>query len=240
MLDSIAIVLVGTTHPGNIGSAARAMKTMGLSDLRLVAPSQYPDETATARASGARDVLEGARVFSSLAEAVADRDFVVGTTARERHHQWPVVDPREASERLAGDRPRGALVFGRERTGLTNEEVDRCRCLVRIPANPDYSSLNLGAAVQVMAYELRMTALSPPERAPQPPPEFPPATVDELEGFYGHLERVLNETGFLDPDNPRHLMRRLRRLFEKAGPDRNEVNILRGILKSVQRPKRRG
>lgn len=233
-------MLVGTSHPGNIGSAARAMKTMGLSDLRLVRPDRFPDDTATAMASGARDLLETARVFPSLAEAVADRDFVVGTTARERHHQWPVADPRGAAEQLVGERRRGAVVFGRERTGLTNEEVDLCRSLVRIPADPAYSSLNLGAAVQVMTYELRMAALAPSERLPEASPEFPPATTEELEGFYGHLERVLNETGFLDPDNPRHLMRRLRRLFDKAQPDRNEVNILRGILKSVQRPRRRG
>lgn len=239
-LASIRIVLVEPSHPGNVGSAARAMKTMGLSDLALVAPNRYPHADATALASGAADVLESARVCATLEEALADRTLVMATSARTRRLTWDPTDPREGARRViaaAGERP--AVVFGRERTGLTNEELDICHGIVHIPANPDYSSLNLAAAVQVLCYELRMAQLHAAQAQPVTEARSEPTTVEEMERFYEHLERVLLCTGFLDPAAPRHLMRRLRGLFQRARPDQNEVNMLRGVLTSVERPRRR-
>ena len=242
-LNAIRIVLVGTSHPGNIGAAARAMKTMGLSQLWLVAPERFPDPEASARAAGADDVLAQAQCVATLEQALVGCARVAGTTARLRHLSVPVVDPRTAAANLyqtvntSDDHTAEvALVFGRERTGLTNSEIDLCHLLVQIPSNPDYSSLNLGAAVQVLSYELRMAALA--ESAPAPEAHLP-APAEEQERFYTHLEQVLLQTGFLDPANPRLLMRRLRRLFARACPDQNEINILRGVLTSFQRPKRR-
>ncbi|MEA5444702.1 RNA methyltransferase [Gammaproteobacteria bacterium AB-CW1] len=229
------IVLVGTTHPGNIGSAARAMKTMGLHDLVLVSPRHPPDDEARARASGADDVLAGARIVDSLDEAIADCELVVGASARTRRLGAEPVGPREAVNQVMAlpDGARAALLFGRERTGLTNEELDRCHRLLHIPANPDYSSLNIAAAVQVMCYELRMAAIDGalPETGGR---NQPYATAGELEQLYDHFEQVLLEIGFLDPNNPRQLMRRIRRFFARATPDRNEVNIFRGILSAVE------
>lgn len=233
-LDAVRVVLVETSHPGNIGAAARAMKTMGLSDLALVAPRAYPHANATARAAGADDVLARARVFPTLADAIADCVLVAGCSARARSLAWPQADPRTAAMRLAQSQ-RAALVFGRERTGLTNAEMDLCHLSVRIPANPEYSSLNLAAAVQVLSYELRV-ADTGVDAAPPEPDATPAATAAEMEHFYAHLERVLIDTGFLDPAAPKHLMRRLRRLFARAGPDSNEANILRGILTSIEHP----
>ncbi len=242
-LNAVRIVLVGTSHPGNIGAAARAMKTMGLSQLWLVAPERFPDPEASARAAGADDVLAQAQCVATLEQALVGCARVAGTTARLRHLSVPVVDPRTAAANLyqtvntSDDHTAEvALVFGRERTGLTNSEIDLCHLLVQIPSNPDYSSLNLGAAVQVLSYELRMAALA--ESAPAPEAHLP-APAEEQERFYTHLEQVLLQTGFLDPANPRLLMRRLRRLFARACPDQNEINILRGVLTSFQRPKRR-
>lgn len=231
-LDNVRIVLVNTSHPGNIGAAARAMKTMGLSDLRLVAPLRYPCAEETARASGADDLLARARVHDTLAPALEGCALVVGTTARSRTLEWPRHLPREAAERLIGAAWNApvALVFGRESSGLSNEETDLCQALVTIPANPEYSSLNLAAAVQVLSYELRLAALAEQAGDGGGDPAGPPAGFDEMEGLYAHLERVLVDVEFLDPGNPRHLMRRLRRLFGRALPSRNEVNILRGIL----------
>lgn len=239
-LESIRIVLVEPSHPGNVGSAARAMKTMGLRDLALVGPERYPHADATALASGAADVLESARVCDSLADAVADRSLILATSARTRRLMWAPSDAREAARRLisAASRDRGAIVFGRERTGLTNEELEACHGIIHIPANPDYSSLNLAAAVQVMCYELRVAALDTMP-APVSAEQAPPASADEMEQFYSHLQRVLLATGFLDPAAPRLLMRRLHRLFQRARPDQNEVNMLRGILSSVERPRSR-
>ncbi len=236
-LDQVRLVLVGTTHPGNIGASARAMKTMGLRQLVLVQPQRYPCVEATAMASGADDVLHGARVVDDFDQAVGDCVLVMGASARRRGLSCPELDPRSAAGLLLEMAVRApvALVFGRESSGLSNEELDRCHYMVRIPANPDYSSLNLAAAVQVLAYELRMAALLPHAGVP---PDSLPAPAEELERFYGHLQEVLLETGFLDPANPRHLMRRLRRLFNRARPDQNEINILRGMLSSVQDQRR--
>lgn len=233
-LQRIRIVLVETQHPGNIGAAARAMKTMGLADLRLVRPEKYPDAEAEARASGASDVLAAARVVDSLEEALVGCVRVVGTSARMRKLAWPELEPRECGATLVREAATGpvALVFGRERTGLTNAELDLCTHLVTIPANPEYASLNLAAAVQVLAYEVRLAAL---EAAPPAKPSngMPPATHDELERFYAHLEAALAARDFLDRHNPAHLMRRLRRLFGRAGLDRDEVQILRGMLTAL-------
>ncbi len=233
-MPAVRIVLVNTSHPGNIGAAARAMKNMGLAELSLVEPQSFPSAEATARASGADDLLAGAQVCATLAEALRDCTLVIGASARNRTLPVPMLDPR-ASAALVAEQPsdsRVAVVFGRERTGLTNAELDRCHYLVRIPANPAYPSLNIAAAVQVIAYELRLAADSAPARQ-ESRHRF--ATAEEMERFYQHLEETLLALEFLDADNPRQLMRRLRRLFGRARPNENEVNILRGILTAVGR-----
>ncbi len=234
---SIRIILVGTTHPGNIGAVARAMKNMGQSDLMLVKPRYFPHEDATARASGADDILAAARVVNTLDEALADCVYVAGASARSRTINWPSMVPRECAERLHKESRSGrvAAVFGPEKSGLTNEDLDRCHTLLTIPTEPGFSSLNLAMAVQILTYELRVAAIEEREMAPTSDdvPDVPLASGEELEYFYAHLEQVLTVSGFLDPDNPRVLMRRLRRLFLKAEPDRNEINILRGILASL-------
>ncbi|HET8552144.1 MAG TPA: tRNA (cytosine(32)/uridine(32)-2'-O)-methyltransferase TrmJ [Gammaproteobacteria bacterium] len=232
--DRVRIVLVGTTHSGNVGATARAMKTMGLSRLWLVASQCEIDDQAMARASGATDVLEAAQRVATLDEALADCRLVMGTTARLRTLDLPALTPHRAAEQLAAEAGQGdvALIFGPERTGLANSDLDRCHYRVTIPANPDYSSLNLAAAVQVLCYELQL-ALNETGEPESEDEEAPPAGADEMERFYAHLESVLLASDFLDPDNPRHLMRRLRRLFNRARPDQNEINILRGILTAV-------
>jgi tRNA/rRNA methyltransferase/tRNA (cytidine32/uridine32-2'-O)-methyltransferase len=238
-LDAIRIVLVGTTHPGNIGASARAMKTMGLTQLALVNPHNYPNAEATARASGADDVLYRAKVFTDLDSALANCHLVIGASARRRGISCIEIDPRVCARYLletALQQGQAALLLGREHSGLTNEELDRCHFMVRIPANPDYSSLNLAAAVQILSYELRLAALSTAEITGEA--TLLPATADEMERFYTHLQNVLLESGFLDPNNPRHLMRRLRRLFNRALPDQHEINILRGILSAIQNTRR--
>ncbi len=231
---STRIVLVGTTHPGNIGAVARAMKNMGLADLALVNPRYFPDKEATARASGAEDLLENATVVDTLAEAIADCVYVAGASARSRAINWPCLDARDCAARLLDQGRKGpvAAVFGPEKSGLSNSDLDHCDTLLTIPTNPDFSSLNLAMAVQVVSYELR---LAQAVRLPEYEADAPVATSREMENFYEHLERVLTALQFLDPDNPRHLMRRLRRLFIRARPDQNEVNILRGILSATER-----
>lgn len=232
---TIRIVLVGTTHPGNIGAAARAMKNMGQSDLVLVNPRHFPHEEAAARASGASDILDNATVVSTLAEALTDCVYVAGASARSRTINWPSMGPRDCAERMISEREHGmvAAVFGPEKSGLNNDDLDLCHTLLTIPTDPGFSSLNLAMAVQVLTYELRVASML--DEGPVFETEAPPASTDEMEHFYAHLESVLNDIGFLDPDNPRHLMRRLRRLFIRTRPDKNEVNILRGILTAVDR-----
>lgn len=234
LLSTIRIVLIHTTHPGNVGSTARAMKNMGLDQLYLVAPVNYPGPEAMARAADATDVLEGAVLCGDLSGAIAPCHFVVGTTARPRRIGWPTLDPAECAIRLLEEAKRGpvAVLFGQERSGLTNEELDRCQALVHIPSNPAYPSLNLASAVLILGYEIYRAAQR--DTAPATPAD-PPATDEDMVHFYAHLERVLERIGFLDPDNPRLLPRRLRRLFNRAQPDRNEVNILRGVLTNVER-----
>lgn len=228
-LDNIRIVLVAPQHPGNIGAAARAMKAMGLSRLVLVAPAQFPHADATARAAGADDLLMHAEVSDRLDDAVADCRLIIGASARDRRLPWPVVDPREAAGKALVAAAPAALVFGRERSGLTNEELDRCHAQLRIPCDPDFASLNLAAAVQVVCYELRLAM----DTVRWPAPSEPPATAAELEGLYTHLREVSEASGFLDPDEPGVLMRRLRRLLTRAEPLVSEVRILRGLLKSL-------
>lgn len=231
---NVRIILVGTTHPGNIGAAARAMKNMGLSDLKLVDPRHFPHEDATARASGAEDILDATEVCRTLDDALADCVYVAGASARSRTIGWPSMAPRECAARLFEESRHGtaAVVFGPEKSGLTNEHLDRCHTLLTIPTEPTFSSLNLAMAVQVLSYELRLVGMS--GEVPVETREAPLATAEDMEYFYDHLEKVLTDSGFLDPDNPRLLMRRLRRLFVRAVPDQNEVNILRGILASLE------
>ncbi len=237
---AIRIVLVGTTHPGNIGAVARAMKNMGLSDLALVKPKHFPHKDATARASGALDVLKNALVVPSLAEALADCVYVAGASARSRTIEWPTMDTRDCAQRLLLESQAGkvAAVFGPEKSGLHNDDLDLCHTLLTIPTDPDFSSLNLAMAVQVLCYELRVADTA--EAGPAYESEAPPATAAEMEHFYTHLEQVMTAISFLDPDNPRYLMRRMRRLFNRARPDNNEVNILRGLLTAVDRTRKTG
>lgn len=233
-LDNIRIVLCQTSHPGNIGATARAMKTMGLSDLALVNPKKFPHAEATAMASGATDLLEQAQCYGTLQEALAGCNLVIGLSARRRELTHELVTARMAAEAAAqvAASQKVALVFGTEMSGLSNAELIQCQQLAMIPANPEYSSLNLGAAVQVLAYELRQAAANP---EPAPGKGFPLAGHDEIEGFFAHLEETLLRIGFLDPAMPKRLMPRLRRLFARARLEKEEVNILRGILKSMQK-----
>jgi TrmH family RNA methyltransferase len=237
-MPSTRIVLVDTHHPGNIGAVARAMKNMGLRELYLVRPKAFPHEEATARASGADDVLEQARICETLAEAIADCGLVVGTSARQRHLPWDLVEPRECAARMAQEQRIGnvAVVFGSERFGLTNEELASCNWLVTIPTNDEYRSLNIAMAVQVVAYEFWL-ATRP--GAPEPPPrEVPMATAEEMARLYAHIEEVLELIEFRDRTGGGHLMARIRRLFNRAQLDQNEMNILRGILTAVQARRR--
>jgi len=243
----IHFVLVNTTHAGNIGAAARAMKTMGFASLRLVNPCRYQTAESLARASGADSIVRDAEVYSSLSEAIADCHQVYGTSARSRSLEWTVVTARDAANSIAQScRSAGpsddevpesqvkiALVFGRERSGLTNEELDLCQHRLWIPTDPDFSSLNLGSAVQVVAYELAL-ALETVDTV-LPVSDEPLADAAGMARFYQHLEETLIATGFLDPDNPRHLMRRLRRYFGRNQPSESELSIFRGILSSVNR-----
>lgn len=233
MLDQINIVLVETSHPGNIGSVARAMKNMGLRRLTLVNPKFFPHQEATALASGANDLLVQARVVDSLPEAVADCRFVIGTSARERRAGWPVFEARDAAFKVVQESLCGpcAVVFGRERTGLSNDELDHCQALMQIPADAAYSSLNLAQAVQVVAYELWMAGRLPVDRAS---PTLARASQGEMENFYTHLERILIESGFLNAQIPAPLMRRVRRMFDRADLESHEVNILRGMLTAME------
>ncbi|RYU57561.1 RNA methyltransferase [Methylolobus aquaticus] len=234
MLSTIRIVLVGTTHPGNIGATARAMKNMGLSDLALVTPRVFPDEQATARAAGADDILANAVVYPTLSAAIADCHLTIGASARLRSIPWPQLTPRECAD-LAGRQARGsrtAILFGREHSGLTNEELELCHFLLHIPSNPEFSSLNVAAAVQLVAYELWVTNGSG-DAAMEP--AVPLATGAELESFFGHLEATLWDVGFLhERRTGDSTMRRLRRLFNRSRLEEPEIHLLRGILTTMQ------
>jgi len=231
-MQPIRFVLFRPSHPGNIGAAARAIKVMGYTELVLVSPEkEHPHPEARARASHALDVLLEARVVDTLEEAVADCGLVVGASARRRRLNWPEYNPREAAAeamKVAQDKP-VAIICGNEKFGLTNDELNLCNALVYIPTNAEYNSLNLAAAVQVLAYELRVAEDIADET---PEADSPPATSREMELFYEHFERAIISSGFLNPDNPRNLMRRVRRLFNRAHLDENELNIMRGVLSS--------
>lgn len=241
-LSHIHIVLSHPSHPGNIGAVARAMKTMGLSTLKLVQPKHHPSAEALAMASGADDVLQQAQVYEDLSGALAQTHWVMGTSARLRSLRWPQLSPRQAAAQLLQQSAHGpvALLFGRERIGLTNAELDQCQALVNIPANPHYPSLNLAAAVQILAYELRLVADEQPIAVASLPGDEQPASQQQLEDFYQALEHTLIHIDFLDPQNPKHLMRRLRRLYGRQPPlSVKEINILRGILTQTLRAKNR-
>lgn len=235
-LDKIRIVLVNTSHTGNIGSVARAMKTMGFSKLFLVDPVNPVDSHASALAAGATDVLGNAVVVDTLQEAIADCNTVIGTSARSRTLSWPMVDPVECGEKLLSGTEQGdvALVFGRENSGLTNEELQLCNYHVCIAANPEYSSLNLAMAVQTLCYETRMRFLAKAD-SPQEKDDTVYPSSDQMELFYQHLEQTLSETGFIIKQHPGQVMTKLRRLFNRARPEDQELNILRGILSSIDK-----
>ena len=236
MLQNIRIVLVETSHTGNMGSVARAMKTMGLTNLWLVNPLVKPDSQAIALAAGASDVIGNAQIVDTLDEALAGCSLVVGTSARSRTLPWPMLDPRECGLKSVaeGQHAPVALVFGRERVGLTNDELQKCHYHVAIAANPEYSSLNLAMAVQVIAYEVRMAWLATQEKEVEPKEETAYPLVDDLERFYGHLEQTLLSTGFIREGHPGQVMNKLRRLFTRARPESQELNILRGMLASIE------
>lgn len=234
-LAQVRVVLINTTHPGNIGATARAMKVMGLSSLHLVTPRIFPHAEATAMASGADDLLQTAVVHDSLDSALAGCPLVLGTSARLRSLPMPMLDARRAANRAIAEAARHdvAVLFGRERYGLTNEEMQRCQFLVNIPSNPDYSSLNLAQAVQILSYELRVAAQGFADISVDPP-DWEPVDDEQMEKLFEHLEQTLLDIRFLNPKQPKRLMMRLRRLFNRARPDQNEINILRGILKASQ------
>ena len=247
VLASTRVVLVEPSHPGNIGAAARAMKSMGLARLYLVRPRRFPSAEATARAAGADDLLMAAVVCTDLAQALGDCTWAAATSARTRRLPWPELDPAGAAQAALAYAPAEvAVVFGRERTGLTNRELDLCQAVVRISTEDDFPSLNLGGAVQVLAYALRCAALARVAAAAAQPlapsggeaGRDPPAQGGELSGLYAHLERTLIDVGYLDPAAPRLLMRRLRRLFNRAGVLRSELQILRGVLSAAQKSAR--
>jgi tRNA (cytidine32/uridine32-2'-O)-methyltransferase len=239
MLDQVRIVLVNTSHPGNIGSTARAMKTMGLSVLYLVEPKQFPHPKVLEMASGAADIIDQAVVVTSLEEAIAGCTLVIGTSARMRTIPWPLLSPREMAETVKQESPNSevAILFGREQSGLSNDELQHCHLHMQIPANPEYSSLNIAAAVQVVAYELRLASLDqsflPNEW------DYRLANAGEMEKFFTHLQEVLIEIDFLKVNAPRKLMTRLRRLFLRTRPDVMEMNILRGMLTAIKEFKTR-
>lgn len=239
MLDQIRIILVGTTHTGNMGSVARAMKTMGLSQLYLVAPKELPDGQAYALSAGASDILANAKVFDTLQQAIEDCPLVVGSSARSRTLSWPMLEPRDCgllAVKEAAKHP-VALVFGRESSGLTNEELQLCNYHVCIAANPEYSSLNLAMAVQIVTYEVRMAWLQSQsqQHASAAAEDIAYPTNEQMQSFYQHLEDTLNDTGFIIKQHPGVVMTKLKRLFTRARPEEAEYNILRGILSSMQR-----
>lgn len=232
IFDKTRVVLVGTTHPGNIGAAARAMKTMSQDKLYLVNPKIFPSAEASARATGADDILANATVCSSLKEAIADCDLVIGTSARTRSLPWPMVSPRECAKTISENKYSSvAIVFGRENSGLSNEELELCNLVLQIPTNAQYSSLNLASAVQIICYEIYL--LRDIEES-KDAVEATLATQEKMELFYQHLEECLIDIDFYDVDNPRLLMHRMRRLFNRTKLEENECNILRGILSKVQ------
>ena len=234
LFPHLRIVLVETSHPGNIGAAARAMKNMGMTNLYLVNPHEFPSEKALYRAAGAADVIENARVVDDLDEAIGDCELVLGTSARDRRIPWPMLDPKAGGDRVVQEGAAGrrtAILFGRESRGLKNEELHKCHYHIHIPTGEAYSSLNLAMAVQVICYEILQSSLA--GRVKEERWDMAYASTQDMEHLFDHLERTLVQVGFHDPDNPRQLMTRLRRMFNRIRPDQMEVNILRGFLTAI-------
>jgi TrmH family RNA methyltransferase len=235
LLSSIKIVLVETTHPGNIGAVARAMKNMGMANLWLVAPKVFPSADATSRAAGADDVLAAATVCQSLQEAIADCQLVIGASARCQTISWPEMNPRECAGRVITEPDqKTAIIFGRENSGLKNHELDLCHYLLRIPCNSQYSSLNIAAAVQVVCYELFVAAGAQETVWVGDKGKVPKASALQMESFYTHLYQALTDIGFMHPDKSKSIMRRLRRIYNRVQLDTKELDILRGILRMSQ------
>ena len=235
LLNSIKVVLVGTTHPGNIGATARAMKNMGIVNLALVAPKEFPSDVATYRSKAAKDVLENAKVFDTLKTAVSDCELVIGTSARERKVPWPILNPKDASQEVSRGvlNNKVAIVFGREDRGLTNDELGLCNLHVHIPTDPAYSSLNLSQAVQIMVYEMRSSILENQENEEYWDVEF--ADNDQTERLINHMDELMQEVDFYEIDNPRKLLLRVRRFFKRSRIDVMEVNIFRGLFAAIQK-----
>lgn len=240
MLHNIRIVLVETSHTGNIGSTARAMKTMGLNNLYLVNPLHKPDSQAIALSAGASDIIGNATLVDNLDQALAGCSLVVGTSVRERALPWPMLEPRECGVKSVQEAAQApvALLFGRERVGLTNDELQKCHFHVQIPANPEYSSLNLAMAVQILAYEVRVAWLDSQRQDATVHEASVYPLAEDLERFYEHLEQVLSGTGFIRRAHPGLVMNKLRRLFNRARPESQELNILRGMLTSIEHPQK--
>ncbi len=236
LLNSVKVVLVGTTHPGNIGATARAMKNMGILDLALVEPKEFPSDVATFRSKAAKDILEKASVHRSLAEAVSECELVVGTSARGRTVPWPVLNPREAAEEMHKSSRNGkvAIVFGREDRGLTNEELGLCNFHVHIPSDPEYSSLNLSQAVQILAYEIRLSYLKD-QHVNKDYWDVELANNEQTERLINHMDELMQEVDFYDVENPRKLLVRVRRFFKRSKIDVMEVNIFRGLFATIQK-----
>ena len=236
LLNSVKVVLVGTTHPGNIGATARAMKNMGILDLALVEPKEFPSDVATFRSKAAKDILEKASVHISLEEAISECELVVGTSARGRTVPWPVLNPREAAEEMHKSSLNGkvAMVFGREDRGLTNEELGLCNFHVHIPSDPEYSSLNLSQAVQILAYEIRLSYLQD-RHVNEEYWDVELANNEQTERLINHMDELMQEVDFYDVENPRKLLVRVRRFFKRSKIDVMEANIFRGLFATIQK-----
>ena len=236
LLNSVKVVLVGTTHPGNIGATARAMKNMGILDLALVEPKEFPSDVATFRSKAAKDILEKASVHRSLAEAISECELVVGTSARGRTVPWPVLNPREAAKEMHKSSRNGkvAIVFGREDRGLTNEELGLCNFHVHIPSDPEYSSLNLSQAVQILAYEIRLSYLQD-QNVNKDYWDVDLANNEQTERLINHMDELMQEVDFYDVENPRKLLVRVRRFFKRSKIDVMEANIFRGLFATIQK-----
>ena len=236
--NSIKVVLVGTTHPGNIGAAARAIKTMGLSKLDLVCPKEFPSNEATYRSKAAKDILEKASIHETLFESVKGCEMVIGTSARNRKVPWPVLNPKNASKEIntaVKNNSKVAIVFGREDRGLTNEELGLCNIHIHIPTNEDYSSLNLAQAVQIVTYEIRMNFLELESLKNDQEWDVELASAEQTERLIEHMDELMKEVEFYDTENPRKLLMRVRRFFKRSGIDVMETNILRGLFSTIQK-----
>jgi tRNA (cytidine32/uridine32-2'-O)-methyltransferase len=239
-LQNIKIVMVGTTHPGNIGAAARAMANMCFTHLTLVDPQCPVGDVAYGRASGANAILDNRETCEDMAQAIADCNCVIAVSARHRSLPWPELSPPELADKLVDmdDTTRTALVFGREHSGLSNDEIQLCNYMVCIPTNPDFSSLNVASAVQVLCYEIFQRQVNAPRFVKPPEAHDMPAANAEVEGYFEHLQNVLHMSGYLDPQRPGMIMQRLRRLYLRSELTRNEINILRGMLTAIEKQRR--